>query len=132
MAQTERTTIMWRTLVEINTTGSWEPLYPLWSGEPAEPCFIIESNEVFESRSSTQLLKALDINEYQLTEELNVDLDEEIYSTTLDDLASSTNWIDRPDIKAFCAATAALTARSGIENDAVRVIFYKSSTLETR
>ncbi len=123
---------MWRILIEVNTTGSWEPLYPLWSGEPAEPCFIIESNEVFETRSSTQLLKALDLTEFQLTDELNLDLDEEIYSTSLDELASSTNWIDRPDIKAFCAAAAALTARSGIGSDAVRVIFYKSSTLETR
>ena len=123
---------MWRTLIEVNTTGTWEPLYPIWSGEPAEPCFVIESNEVFDSRVNTELLQALDLSDLQAAEDLNVDTDEEIYSTKLDDLSTSTTWIDRPDIKSFCAAATALLERSGINKDEARVVFYKSSSLETR
>jgi hypothetical protein len=123
---------MWRTLIEVNTAGSWEPLYPIWSGEPAEPCFVIESNEVFEIRAKTELLQALDPTDLQTVDELNVDMEEEIYSMKLDALSASTNWIDRPDIKSFCAAAIALLERSGINKEESRVIFYKSSSLETR
>jgi hypothetical protein len=132
IATYERTTIMWRTLIEVNINENWEPLFPLWFGEPAEPCFIIETNEVFAERTNTSSLIEMDPDTYQYLEELNVDLDSPIFKIDIEDLAKTTTWDERGDVKSFCAAAQSLLVKPGFTSSQTRIVFYRSATLETR
>lgn len=123
---------MWRTIIEVNTEGNWEPLFPIWFGEPAEPCFIIESDETFTERANLGFLRKIDEETQPSCDELNFDLDSQIYETSIDELSVSTTWAERGDVKSFCAAAQSLLIKPGIRNDQARILFYRSATLDTK